>query len=46
MKRRTRTILELIIVIVVAVWLAFMTQWLTRNPSERLGTGAYRDALR
>jgi hypothetical protein len=44
MKSRTRTIIELVIIIVMAVWLAFMTQWLTRNPSERLGPGAHTDA--
>ncbi len=40
MKSRTRAIIELIIVIVIAVWVAAIVQWKIRHPGERLGHGA------
>lgn len=46
MKSRTRTILEIVAIVIVAVWIAFLVQWKTRHPEQALGPGAYRDALR
>lgn len=37
MKRRTRHILELVFTVIMAIW--------DRNPGQRLGYGAERDAL-
>ena len=42
MKNRTRTIIELVIVIVVALWVAIMFQWQIRHPDRHLGYAAER----